>query len=251
MNVYLVRHGQQEYELAAGFDLSLVNDYATAAKQGPLTARGRGEADAVARYLSGIGITNLYSSDLIRARQTAAATAALLGLEVRVTADLAEIRCGRLLPETSPRIAASLALTRLVHAALSLVSSGAASVAAGGSLIRLYYNAWKSEETSDGETVAAVRERVTRVLESLAAAHNDGDSVACFTHGYFIYYTVNELLFPELRVRNVLTRPYLRNGSVTHLRRTAGQWSLVSYGASQHLASRDGRLSRSRRGLAR
>jgi broad specificity phosphatase PhoE len=47
----------------------------------PLSARGRQQAEALARALAGQGIDVLVSSDLARARETAAALARSLGLE--------------------------------------------------------------------------------------------------------------------------------------------------------------------------
>ena len=99
MEIFLVRHGEMEYEEGSGMDLELANDYATGTREGPLTQEGRHQAGLVADYLSTKGIQALYSSAFIRTGQTAAATSEALGLPVTVLKDLGEINVGRLDPE--------------------------------------------------------------------------------------------------------------------------------------------------------
>ncbi|HEY7511574.1 MAG TPA: histidine phosphatase family protein [Vicinamibacteria bacterium] len=79
--LHLVRHGQVHnprrmvYGRLPGWSLS---------------AKGRAQAEAVARVLAGRPVAALYSSPLERARETAHILAAALGLEVRVRDDLTE-----------------------------------------------------------------------------------------------------------------------------------------------------------------
>jgi broad specificity phosphatase PhoE len=60
----------------------------------PLTERGREQAAALAERLRAIALDAVYSSDLERARDTAAAVAEAQGLDVRVLAGLREVDVG-------------------------------------------------------------------------------------------------------------------------------------------------------------
>jgi broad specificity phosphatase PhoE len=61
----------------------------------PLNEAGRRQAAELAERMSGQGIVSLWSSDLIRASETAEIVAARLGLEVRLDARLREANRGR------------------------------------------------------------------------------------------------------------------------------------------------------------
>ena len=66
-----VRHGQSKYNRSRNF---------TGQQDVPLTALGREQAERTAVYLDRFPITRIYSSNLIRAMQTAEPTAARHGL---------------------------------------------------------------------------------------------------------------------------------------------------------------------------
>jgi broad specificity phosphatase PhoE len=83
--ILLARHGRTA-ENAAGRILGR--------RDPPLDRAGRAEAAALAAAVSGAGPRALYTSPLLRARQTAAAVAAATGLEPVVLEDLAESRRG-------------------------------------------------------------------------------------------------------------------------------------------------------------
>jgi broad specificity phosphatase PhoE len=72
--VLLIRHGQSEGNAARRFGGHTPT---------PLSALGHRQAEATARALSLESITAIYSSDLMRAQETAAPLAAALNLEVR------------------------------------------------------------------------------------------------------------------------------------------------------------------------
>jgi 2,3-bisphosphoglycerate-dependent phosphoglycerate mutase len=80
--VYLVRHCRPEGQ----------------APEAPLTAEGRGQAEALADFLEGAGIERIVSSPFARALQSIAPLARRLGIEVEVDARL----CERVL-STAPR----------------------------------------------------------------------------------------------------------------------------------------------------
>lgn len=83
--IYWLRHGQSLGNLERRFlghtDL-------------PLTDHGRRQAAAAAAYLAERGIDRIYSSDLLRARETAEPLAERLGLPVHVMPALREIHAG-------------------------------------------------------------------------------------------------------------------------------------------------------------
>ena len=74
--ILLVRHGQSQGNAEGRFG----GHTAT-----PLSARGRRQAEAAARALVSRKITAIYSSDLLRAVQTAEPLARMAGLEIRRT----------------------------------------------------------------------------------------------------------------------------------------------------------------------
>lgn len=78
----VVRHGQSTWNASGRLQ------GATAAV--PLTGRGHREARAVARRLAGTRVAAVWSSDLLRCRQTAEPIAARHGLPVRTSALLRE-----------------------------------------------------------------------------------------------------------------------------------------------------------------
>jgi len=89
---YFLRHGETDSNVrrivAGSLDVSL-------------TERGQAQARAAALALEYCGISEIYSSALRRARDTAACVAAVLNLQVRVIPGLAERRWGVL--EGQPR----------------------------------------------------------------------------------------------------------------------------------------------------
>ncbi|MDI5966612.1 histidine phosphatase family protein [Streptomyces sp. SL13] len=86
--LHLVRHGQSEWNLAGRLQGQ--------APGIPLTGLGHEQAAAAALSLDGVPAVALYSSDLLRARQTASPVAERLGLPVRVDARLREQGHGQL-----------------------------------------------------------------------------------------------------------------------------------------------------------
>lgn len=74
--IYLVRHAEKVTDGGA----MVVDD----PRDPPLTAEGEARAEALADTLQGVGITQIWSSDYIRTRETAAPLAKRLGLEVQL-----------------------------------------------------------------------------------------------------------------------------------------------------------------------
>ena len=80
MELLLIRHGLPE---------RVVNEDGTPADP-PLSAKGRDQAERVARWLEGVSIDRLYSSPLLRARETAQPLATLRGLPVEIESAVRE-----------------------------------------------------------------------------------------------------------------------------------------------------------------
>lgn len=105
MKLYMVRHGQSETNLAKCF---------TGWAQVNLTEKGVADAKRAGEYLRGIAFDRVYSSDLIRAVQTA--QYALPGCEPVQLPELREIGLGELemryIPECEEKLGESFAENR-------------------------------------------------------------------------------------------------------------------------------------------
>ena len=123
----------------------------------PLTERGREQAQALADRLAHIELDAVYSSDLRRARDTAAVVAGSQGLELRQLPDLREVDVG-----------SWSGLTRAE--AEERFSEGFARWRDG-------YPGWK-----DGETYEAMTDRVLGAVDEIAAEH-EGGRVLVVSHG--------------------------------------------------------------------
>lgn len=83
---YLIRHGES---------LSNAEGRVQGRADVPLSPLGRRQAEALAGWARGLeGVAEIWSSPLVRARATAAPIAAVLGLEVRICDELAELHAG-------------------------------------------------------------------------------------------------------------------------------------------------------------
>ncbi|MEN1680386.1 MAG: histidine phosphatase family protein [Planctomycetota bacterium] len=87
--LYLIRHGATDHNMMRPPRLQ------GAGINGPLAELGREQAARVAEVLAARPITEVLSSPMIRARQTAEAIAALHGLPVAVDENLIEVNVGR------------------------------------------------------------------------------------------------------------------------------------------------------------
>ena len=85
MEIWLVRHGESTWNSARRFQGGL---------DAPLSTRGHGQARALASALASTPFDAVYTSPLRRARDTAAACGAALGLEPVAIEDLREVGLG-------------------------------------------------------------------------------------------------------------------------------------------------------------
>ena len=122
----------------------------------PLNDAGRGQAVELAERLAGDGIAAIYTSDLMRASQTARVVADRLGLAVIEDAGLREIDVGSWSGFTRAEVEQRF-------------PEG--------------YARWLDGEIGhDGETREELTERVVGAVERIAAAHPD-DTILVVTHG--------------------------------------------------------------------
>jgi probable phosphoglycerate mutase len=94
MRLYFARHGESEANL-----LRIISN-----RDLPhgLTALGRQQAAGLAAQLAGAGLTAMYASPLLRARQTAEILSEHLGLPFKISAALREYDCGVLEGKSDP-----------------------------------------------------------------------------------------------------------------------------------------------------
>ena len=199
--ICLVRHGETtwnaEKRIQGQIDIGL-------------NAAGLVQARAAANWLSGEPVTALYSSDLLRARQTAECIAASLSLIPKFRTEFRERRYG-------------------FFEGLTYDESRAR-----------YPTDYLSFETRDpefvipfgGESLSQLHERVSAGLQKLAADH-PGQTVIVVTHGGVLD-IVNRLVRgnPLSRARDFL----IPNAAINWVSVRGGSWRLESWGQTEHLA---------------
>jgi broad specificity phosphatase PhoE len=151
----LIRHGETAHN--GGGRLS------TAAPGGPLTELGRDQAERLAESLAATRLEGVYTSPLVRARQTAEAIARRQGLEPLIRIELAEISTGELDGRSDPEAFAAL------NQALDAWCRGEYAVRIG----------------DDGDLGSDVCDRFGRLVEEIAALHPSG-TTALVSHGGLI-----------------------------------------------------------------
>ena len=145
--ILLVRHGETDWNRERRFQ---------GHADPPLNDAGREQARALAERLAGEQIDAVYSSDLRRARETAAILAAPHGLEVVAVRELREIDVGSWQGLSWPEI------EELFPRARALARDG---------------HGWER-----GETYEQLGERIVRALGDIAARH-PGQRVLVVGHG--------------------------------------------------------------------
>lgn len=197
LQLVFVRHGESEGNRAGAF---------TGHSASPLTARGRAQAEAVARALAEDGVSALYASDLRRAVDTAAPLAALAGLELITRRGLRERDMGEWV---------------------------------GRSFVDIEANApddWRRLRARDmdhrppgAESHRECAARVSAALDEIVAAHDDG-VVVLVSHGVAIHH----MLRHALKVTDERTLFHVENCAVQRL-------SLGASGTVRVLALNDAR----------
>lgn len=174
--IYLVRHGQTAQNTAKRFQGHSDTD---------LDETGRWQSNRVARRLAGYGISAIYTSDLARARQTAAPLEALLGLVAEPRADLREIDVGAATGLTKSDL-------RERHPAL-------------------FGEGWHRVPFPGGESYDQTAARMSRAAREIAAAHG-GQRIAIVTHGGAIRGAISGLVGIPIETLSGL---FVMNTSIT------------------------------------
>ncbi|WP_300453616.1 histidine phosphatase family protein [Accumulibacter sp.] len=200
-HICLVRHGETnwnaEQRIQGQIDIGL-------------NAAGLAQADAAAKWLSGEPVAALYSSDLLRARQTAQSIANRLGLVPILRPEFRERRYG-------------------LFEGLTYSESRAA-----------YTAEYLSFERRDpefvipcgGESLQQLHERVSTGLWLLAADHR-GETIIVVTHGGVLD-IVNRLVRG-----NPLSAPrdfLIPNAAINWVSVRGDSWRLEAWGQTAHLA---------------
>jgi alpha-ribazole phosphatase/probable phosphoglycerate mutase len=195
MTVILVRHGETDYN-AQG----LLQGYAPI----PLNARGRQQAELVARRLPSLRPTVCYSSDIARAHETATIIGQQVGLPFQLATGLREWNIGVWVDR--------LAQEYVAH----LHSLGAHPV---------------TYVPEGGESQLQAQARMVACLQELASQH-EGTTVLGVSHGMVIDLFVRHIL--GLDIMHVPAYRII-NTSVNILRFQDGRWEVVTLNDIGHL----------------
>src|SRR5436190_22995886 len=203
--IYLVRHGESEANVQRVFSNGKVDL--------PLTALGRYQAEQAAGWLATrTTAAHVFSSPLLRARQTAAIVGAALGSEMSVLDDLDEVRVGDL---DGRRDAESWAVHDRV---IARWRAGHRGIAFPG-----------------GESYGQAFDRFSAALREMARRY-PGQPIVAVSHGA-IQMTVLPRLCPSLgqELRRARHRWGLRNAAITILEVTARGIACPLWGATDHV----------------
>jgi len=174
----------------------------------PLNNIGRAQALALVPVLAAEGFGALYSSDLLRVRETAQPTAQALGLGVRLEAGLRERHYGMFetltYVECRERFPAEFERFRQKELEFDF---------------------------GTGESLRAFSERALASVGAIAARHA-GQAVLVFTHG-----GVLEMLYREATARGLRSaRDFeIPNAAINRFEFAAGRWQLHTWAERTHL----------------
>ncbi|MCA9883250.1 MAG: histidine phosphatase family protein [Anaerolineae bacterium] len=193
-----VRHGETDYNAERRIQGHL---------NVALNDRGHEQAKALAEHLTDLSIGSIYSSDLVRAYQTAEYIAERLSLPIITDERLREVNLGVFQGLTGDE------LRRSPHHADA-------------------YAMWRSDETyapTGGESFQQLGDRTLASWQEISEASAD-DTVLIVTHGGNIRSLISRLFPME-------ERPHILNTSVTELHRNSDGWILRRYADLSHLES--------------
>ena len=238
MDIYLVRHGEQQvYEMQ--WTIDLLNPYVTGEKEVGLTVKGLKDARQVAAFFRPLQVQAIYASDTLRTRETAAYTAEAAGRPVRILRDLREINPGRMRPDSSLKHFLALVNSGRVQRFTPDFGYSFGVDGVKGIVEAKYLVDWFRGKTEGGENVADVLERIEGAITAIIRENRaDGGPVAVFCHGYFILFAAVALFFRDKRNLFPYVRQWIvRSGSVTHLRYLPKEKTvkLIDFARSDHL----------------
>lgn len=200
MECWLVRHGESTWNAVSRFQGGL---------DAPLSPRGHAQAATLAAGLASTRFDGLYTSPLQRARDTALACGAALGLDPVPIGDLREIGLGQWEGLTLETV-----------------------LAEQGEHYRRWLAAPGEHPPPGGEPMAGLAGRVRAALDALCAHHADG-RVLVVSHGA----AISSVLCAWLgRPLNAIWSLRLDNASITRVVLPAGR--LLGWNETGHLAGR-------------
>ncbi len=173
----------------------------------PLNETGRQQAEATAKGLLGLPFAAIYSSDLQRAHDTAAAAAALLQLPVRPEPGLRERHYGEFQGLTQDEIKARADYER-------------------------YINRDTGFAFGNGESLAGFAERIKRTVNDLAQRHA-GASLLIFAHGGVLDVIYRIATHRPLETARDFPIP---NAALNWVEVGNPDWQLIEWGVQDHLA---------------
>ena len=200
MRLILVRHGETDWNAALRYQ-----GHANI----PLNEQGREQARKAGVRLARSGATALYTSDIVRAAETAAIVGAATGLAPQPMPDLREIDVGQwegLTPEELYR--------RFPEHMAAFDRDPARTVRLGG------------------ESYAQLQGRALVALNTLHAKHPGDEIVLAVSHGGTIRALLCHIIGLDLAH---FGRLWLDNGSFTELRHGAHGWRLVRLNDAAHI----------------
>lgn len=194
-----VRHGQSEGNAVQKFlghtDMGL-------------TQLGHEQARKTAEYLKDMGIDVIYTSDLIRAYDTAMCIGKVTGLIPVKSSALREIYAGKWEGMNFQEIADTYP----------------------------EYETWLSDignaVCTDGESVRELQKRINNEIVKIARL-NDGKTVCIATHGTPL--RVMSCIWQNLDISEAKNIPWVSNASVTTVTYDSGVWKAESIGYDEHL----------------
>jgi broad specificity phosphatase PhoE len=194
---YIVRHGETDYNLTGRWQGHL---------DVSLNEQGRQQAKALARLLDTFQVDAVYSSDLIRAYETAQLLTAHRGLDIVKDARLREINLGNFQGLTREEIRRTYPLE---------------------------YDRWHNDDSyvvPQGESRLQLQARVVKAWQEITAIAA-GDNILLVAHGGTIRWLLAFLFTPEQTAGRAIN-----NTSLTTLELDETSWKLAEYAATLHLS---------------
>ncbi len=204
MRLILIRHGETDWNSTLRYQGHVAV---------PLNERGRMQARKASERLKRYDATALYTSDILRASETADIIGEAVKLKPQPMPDLREIDVGQwegLTPEELYR--------RFPEHMQEYERDPARTVRIGG------------------ESYAQLQQRALQALNDIHAAHHADETVLAVSHGGTIRALLCHVI--DLDLRN-FGRMWLDNGSFTELRYGSNGWRLTRLNDAAHLEGMD------------
>ncbi len=199
--IILIRHGETDWNAEGRIQGHLPV---------PLNARGAAQAEALALHLREVAFDAIYSSDLLRARQTANMITGLSGHEIQDDTRLREWDLG--------------ILTGMLRVEADRDQPQAA---------KIYRSYLVDQVIPDGESIRQRFERVTHAVADIAARH-PGQTVLVVSHGGPLGDCYRRAAGRGVEERMKVN---LFNASLNRILIDGPDWALESWGEINHLSA--------------